>query len=204
MAADTRQFADHFELDGSNVYMEDKKLGELKDKTAVTTIDATNQFIPLQDVDGNIQKISKSSFTDAVRNVLGDLLINNDKGVSISGIPALSGSGSSLDFGSVSPANLASVLGVGKAKLTWEVTIENNATYDLEFANRVDELGGFRLFSITDGQQGKCCVVTLEWNTFTMLHDSGTYFATNFTFTVSGQTLHITNKLNRTVILSIY
>ena len=111
MAADTRQFADHFELDGSNVYVEDKKLGELKDKTAVTTIDATNQFIPLQDVDGNIQKISKSSFTDAVRNVLGDLLINNDKGVSISGIPALSGSGSSLDFGSVSPANLASVLG---------------------------------------------------------------------------------------------
>ena len=56
-------------------------------------------------------KINPASFQEAVRNVLGGLLANNDKGVTISGIPALSGSGASLDFGSVTPANLASVLG---------------------------------------------------------------------------------------------
>jgi hypothetical protein len=42
-----------------------------------------------------------------VRNVLAGLLVNNDKGTTISQIPAIS----SGDFGSVTPANLASVLG---------------------------------------------------------------------------------------------
>lgn len=114
MAVDNRDFADHFELDGSNVYVEDKRMGELKDATAKTAsqVSITDQYVPLQDTDGNIVKISPASFQEALRVELGKLLANNDKGTTISGVPALSGSGNSLDFGSITPANLASVLGV--------------------------------------------------------------------------------------------
>ena len=195
MAADTRQFADHFELDGSNVYMEDKKLGELKDKTAVTTIDATNQFIPLQDVDGNIQKISKSSFTDAVRNVLGDLLINNDKGVSISGIPALSGSGSSLDFGSVSPANLASVLGVnmadvGEADNSIEQLVSDVVTYTMSRTIGIYSITGW--WSGHNGNYSGIVWKRVDSSNYTIisgfiLADTGTYSFVN----VNGTTQYI-------------
>jgi len=114
MAADQRQFTEHNEIGGANVYYEDKRMEELKSATGKTAsqISTTDEYIPLQDTDGNLVKINPASFQEAVRNVLGSLLANNDKGTTISGIPALSGSGASLDFGSVTPANLASVLGV--------------------------------------------------------------------------------------------
>lgn len=114
MAADQRQFTEHNEVGGANVYYEDKRMEELKSAAPKTDsqISTTDEYIPLQDTDGNLVKINPASFQEAVRNVLGGLLANNDKGVTISGIPALSGSGASLDFGSVTPANLASVLGV--------------------------------------------------------------------------------------------
>ena len=113
MAADPRQFTEHNEVGGANVYYEDKRMEELKSAAPKTDsqISTTDEYIPLQDTDGNLVKINPASFQEAVRNVLGGLLANNDKGVTISGIPALSGSGASLDFGSVTPANLASVLG---------------------------------------------------------------------------------------------
>lgn len=91
--------------------MEELKSAAPKTDSQIST---TDEYIPLQDTDGNLVKINPASFQEAVRNVLGGLLANNDKGVTISGIPALSGSGASLDFGSVTPANLASVLGVRK------------------------------------------------------------------------------------------
>ena len=91
--------------------MEELKSAAPKTDSQIST---TDEYIPLQDTDGNLVKINPASFQEAVRNVLGGLLANNDKGVTISGIPALSGSGASLDFGSVTPANLASVLGVNK------------------------------------------------------------------------------------------
>lgn len=116
MAADPRQFTEHNEVGGVNVYLEDKRMSELKSATGKTAsqISTADEYIPLQDTDGNLVKINPASFQEAVRNVLGSLLANNDKGTTISGIPALSGSGASLDFGSVTPANLASVLGVDK------------------------------------------------------------------------------------------
>ena len=91
----------------------DKKLA---DEGTVTTASSTD-YVLLEDTNGNYQKISKNSFTEAVRNTLGDLLRTNDKGTSITGVPALSGSGteqSPYDFGSISTANLASVLGVAR------------------------------------------------------------------------------------------
>ena len=68
----------------------------------------TTDYIMLKDTSGNYHKILKDSFTEACRNVLAGLLVNNDKGTTISQIAAIA----SGDFGSVTPANLASVLGV--------------------------------------------------------------------------------------------
>lgn len=113
MAADPRQFTEHNTMGNVSVYLEDKRMEELKSATAKTSsqISTSAQYIPLQDTDGNLVKINPASFEEAVRNVLGSLLANNDKGTTISGLPALSGSGAGLDFGSITPANLASVLG---------------------------------------------------------------------------------------------
>ena len=74
---------------------------------AQTTL--TTDYIMLKDTSGNYHKILKDSFTEACRNVLAGLLVNNDKGTTISQIPAIA----SGDFGSVTPANLASLLGGG-------------------------------------------------------------------------------------------
>ena len=75
---------------------------------AQTTL--TTDYIMLKGTNGRYHKILKNSFTEAVRNVLAGLLVNNDKGTTISQIPAIA----SGDFGSVTPANLASVLGVAQ------------------------------------------------------------------------------------------
>ena len=72
---------------------------------AQTTL--TTDYIMLKGTNGRYHKIQKDSFTEAVRNVLAGLLVNNDKGTTISQIAAIA----SGDFGSVTPANLASVLG---------------------------------------------------------------------------------------------
>lgn len=72
---------------------------------AQTTL--TTEYVMLKDTNGVYHKILKSSFTEAIRDVLAGLLVNNDKGTTISQIAAIA----SGDFGSVTPANLASVLG---------------------------------------------------------------------------------------------
>lgn len=77
-------------------------------KGAGSTTSLTTDYIMLKDTSGAYHKIQKSSFTEAVRNTLASLLVNNDKGTTISQIAAIA----SGDFGSVTPANLASVLGV--------------------------------------------------------------------------------------------
>lgn len=73
---------------------------------AQTTL--TTDYIMLKGTNGRYHKILKDSFTEAVRNVLAGLLVNNDKGTTISQVAAIA----SGDFGSITPANLASVLGV--------------------------------------------------------------------------------------------
>ena len=80
---------------------------------AQTTL--TTESVLLKDVNGNYHKILKSSFTEAIRDTLAGLLVNNDKGTTINQIAAIANG----DFGSITPANLASVLGVatyGKTK----------------------------------------------------------------------------------------
>lgn len=82
---------------------------------AQTTL--TTESVLLKDVNGNYHKILKSSFTEAIRDTLAGLLVNNDKGTTINQIAAIA----SGDFGSITPANLASVLGV-------KVFTDNNQT----------------------------------------------------------------------------
>jgi hypothetical protein len=83
---------------------------------AQTTL--TTESVLLKDVNGNYHKILKSSFTEAIRDTLAGLLVNNDKGTTINQIAAIA----SGDFGSITPANLASVLGVSKGSLTVEAS----------------------------------------------------------------------------------
>ena len=153
MAVDNRNFVNTFANEGgADVLVEDKRMDELKGATPQTSsqISTTAQYIPLQDTDGNLVKINPSSFEEAVRNVLGTLLANNDKGTTISAVPALSGSGASLDFGSITPSNLASVLGAIVPVLDGEnidtvtnglyfAAINNGTTYDLP----VDNIRGY-------------------------------------------------------------
>lgn len=73
--------------------------------SAQTTL--TTEYVMLKDTSGIYHKILKSSFTEAIRDVLAGLLVNNDKGTTINQIAAIA----SGDFGSITPANLASVLG---------------------------------------------------------------------------------------------
>jgi hypothetical protein len=79
---------------------------------AQTTL--TTESVLLKDVNGNYHKILKSSFTEAIRDTLAGLLVNNDKGTTINQIAAIA----SGDFGSITPANLASVLGAAEFPVT--------------------------------------------------------------------------------------
>lgn len=98
-------------------------------KGAGATTSLTTDYIMLKDTSGNYHKIQKSSFTEAVRNTLASLLVNNDKGTTISQIAAIA----SGDFGSVTPANLASVLGASVLGGMKEIT-QNADLNSLEFA----------------------------------------------------------------------
>ena len=79
--------------------------------SAQTTL--TTEYVMLKDTSGIYHKILKSSFTEAIRDVLAGLLVNNDKGTTINQIAAIA----SGDFGSITPANLASVLGEFNEKI---------------------------------------------------------------------------------------
>ena len=94
--------------------------------SAQTTL--TTEYVMLKDTSGIYHKILKSSFTEAIRDVLAGLLVNNDKGTTINQIAAIA----SGDFGSITPANLASVLGGGYNNSTfskWNSTTLNGDSY---------------------------------------------------------------------------
>ena len=90
---------------------------------AQTTL--TTEYVMLKDTNGRYHKILKSSLTEACRNVLASLLVNNDKGTTISQIAAIA----SGDFGSITPANLASVLGGTTTAIESNANIKNYMTY---------------------------------------------------------------------------
>lgn len=90
---------------------------------AQTTL--TTESVLLKDVNGNYHKILKSSFTEAIRDTLAGLLVNNDKGTTINQIAAIA----SGDFGSITPANLTSVLGGVNITLIYRKTPSGTKPY---------------------------------------------------------------------------
>lgn len=115
--ADTRQFTDHNEIDGVNVYLEDKKLAESPEKNTVASTD----YVLLKDTDGVPHKISKANMMSVVKDALADLLKSNDLGTSVTNVPALNASA----FGSATVANLASLLA------SRQITIQSNESAPL-------------------------------------------------------------------------
>lgn len=86
---------------------------DLRDKdlnaAAATTSVGSNDGIVLKGTDGSYHTIDKSSFTEAVRGVLGGILNNmTSKGTAVKGVSVIDNSN---DFGLTTPSDLASVLG---------------------------------------------------------------------------------------------
>ena len=106
--SDTRNYANCMGNEGGTpVYLEDKKLSESASQSTLASTDA----IMLKGTDGTYHEIARDSLVEAVRSVMGGILKNLDKGTTIGALAAL---GSGDDLGSITPANLASVLGVNR------------------------------------------------------------------------------------------
>ena len=129
--------------------------------SAQTTL--TTEYVMLKDTSGIYHKILKSSFTEAIRDVLAGLLVNNDKGTTINQIAAIA----SGDFGSVTPANLASVLGASTTTMQASNTLyriykfEENESQTIIISYR----DGIWLFRTPGGNEIHCHVIRPTGNT---------------------------------------
>ena len=94
---------------------------DLSRQTAQSSI-ASSDYIMLEDTDGGYHKISKASFTEAVRGALGSVINSVAKGTDIAKVPVLD---SNNDLGMGTLQNLASVLGVAGPKGVVNVSWNN-------------------------------------------------------------------------------
>lgn len=93
---------------GTDYDLRDKDLNAADAKTSVASTDN----VVLKGTDGSYHTIDKSSFTEAVRGVLGGILNNmTSKGTAVKGVGVIDNSN---DFGITTPSDLATVLGVFK------------------------------------------------------------------------------------------
>jgi len=107
--ADNRHFTDALQNEGgSPVYLEDKKLAERTPVSGAASI-ANLKFLLANDDTEGFNTAIKAYIDEAVRSALGALVNNLDKGTAISRILATDGNN---DLGTITPANLSSVLGV--------------------------------------------------------------------------------------------
>jgi len=107
--ADNRHFTNALQNEGSSpVYVEDKKLAERTPVSGAASI-ANLKFLLVNDDTEGFNTAIKAYIDEAIRSALGALVNNLDKGTAISRILATDGNS---DLGTISPANLASVLGV--------------------------------------------------------------------------------------------
>lgn len=105
--ADNRQYSDHNSIGNVNVYYKDR---QLKERTAVSNAAsiANLKFLLTTGDDEGFRTAIKSYIDEAIRSALGALVDNLDKGT---GVSRILGTDSSHDLGTITPANLASVLG---------------------------------------------------------------------------------------------
>jgi len=107
--ADNRHFTDALQNEGgSPVYLEDKKLAERTPVSGAASI-ANLKFLLVNDDTEGFNTAIKAYIDEAIRSALGALVNNLDKGTAISRILATDGNN---DLGTITPANLSSVLGV--------------------------------------------------------------------------------------------
>lgn len=108
--ADTREYVQKFANEnGGDIFVEDVKLAEAGHQTTIS-----DEEIVLKGTDGVMHKIDKSSFSEAVRGVLGPILYNLSKESGITKVLTMSGANANAaDIGTTTLANLASALGVG-------------------------------------------------------------------------------------------
>lgn len=173
---------------GSEVQAILNDANNIKGAGAQTTL--TTDYILLKDTNGQYHKILKDSFTEACRNVLAGLLVNNDKGTTISQIAAIA----SYDFGSITPANLASVLGVGFV-VSGAVTPGNSYSFTVK--------SGYVLLWITE-RSGRGYAILTQGNQATPIYSTPGTVAnlTGISYTRSGDIHTITLTNNDTVNLN--
>lgn len=95
---------------GTDYDLRDKDLNAATAKTSVASTDG----VVLKGTDGSYHTIDRSSFTEAVRSVIGGILNNMaSKGTAVKGVSVIDNSN---DFGLTTPSDLASVLGAGVVK----------------------------------------------------------------------------------------
>lgn len=98
---------------GTDYDLRDKDLNAATAKTSVASTDG----VVLKGTDGSYHTIDRSSFTEAVRSVIGGILNNMaSKGTAVKGVSVIDNSN---DFGLTTPSDLASVLGVDKVDVTY-------------------------------------------------------------------------------------
>lgn len=105
--ADNRQFTDHNEIGGANIYLEDKRLKERSAVGSAAGI-ANLKFLLANDDTEGFNTAIKAYIDEAVRSAIGTLVDNLDKNTAISRILATD---ANHDLGTITPANLANVLG---------------------------------------------------------------------------------------------
>lgn len=150
---------------------------------SATTV-ASGASVVLEGEDGSPVKVSKASFMSAVREALGDLIKNNDKGTSINGVAVTDANN---DLGSVTAENLASVLGDALASKfatlpikRYDSTLIDNYTTPYIMYSYSTNQGSLRI-SVPYSWNGSRCIqlyfskdrirfrqyVDNEWTTFT-------------------------------------
>ena len=101
----TRELAEIKDKNGDVNELRDKKLADSIAKNTVVNTDN----VRMVDTNGKEVFIARDSFISAIRNVLGGFILSNTK-AEAPNIPVFDSNG---DFGAITAANLASVLGVG-------------------------------------------------------------------------------------------
>ena len=108
--AETREIAEIKDKSTGDVNeLRDKKVATATDASSAADVTSNLKFLLLNGTNGEFETALKSYVDEAVRQALGTLVSGIDKGTGASKILATD---SSNDLGTITPANLANVLGV--------------------------------------------------------------------------------------------
>lgn len=132
--ADNRQFADHVEIGGANVYFKEEP-------TTGTTMPNTSYF-KTEDVDGKPVKISRDNIMGIVKECLGTILNGGSDQTTVTKVPTLNGN----TLGASAVSTLASVLGVIRDNIT------TNEFYNISSTDL--QSGVYLITSSTSGRPG--------------------------------------------------